>query len=879
MNIRIYILSLLFAVTCSLNAQVVMKVKFKNGEVKKYDVTEETRVDIGNKFNPELGYFDDRLEYDYDSHQSIYYMNTFRSWMVSHLQGIDRINDIDTITWETPLISEPGKAPVFKIDPENLEVRTSAYKVKFDPTVIDEPVELKVTQAKGLSAPIEGVNRSVIYDFNLGDKHQLTGTVEIRIPISLGLDCVAGAAYYNESTHEWEPVCHWYDKSENEVVILSSHLSKFGVFSIDKEHTRAARLVNYYEPTNGMEIDKLMQITQGMVSAPKPFHYLLENFGSGTYADFSMWGFDVIGNAIFASDVENKLGKYCFSDLAMAVSNLGLIFTAYSTAMANYQGKDEVVAQKTMQMLVNTIKDGVSDNLGLSKLALDGAYRVSMIGVALIDLAINKLGEAAIENRKDIYQKSYDLYYSKSGKHYAYSGKGYRTCEDWFNIFYPIFKRNDLTRDQLLTLINNNVQDYVNEFWNLPGDKQAEICNDATSLKWTYDAGQTSTIRREITNDHLYKLYNGYLISVFTAIQRRIKVEVYEQYLKTQDELVKKLNSIVKMSFKDSSHRGDDEPSQYAGFKVKFAELPPTITDPEKWECTINSKGEGIIQYRLLAYLNENIGNKLILLSPEGDEMKYYDFKIDEVNHNLLVDIDLETGGTIADLPEDEWEFEIECDKISEDGTRFWKYDDIDYESYMLIPTNANDDIINAFETNRSLGINTNGDFEFDKSGVTMKGHIDPETKSGEGTFNISTQKSFVSQYDLETRCKMWEEYMKEYIDEHRYEGNLNWGMPPFYRDIVYNANEYFLEYTHTHQVAGKFTIEYNARFKKYIVTLEGTGTYSADLLQQSNLDWESDLEWKDGWEYTYLNMVRESQRIKKENKRFTFSANLLFDE
>ncbi len=80
-----------------------------------------------------------------------------------------------------------------------------------------------------------------VYDFKLDGVTEVDGAIQLSIPLALGVGEIPAAAYLT-GAGEWEPIPHYYDSSEGKVIIMTDHLSRYGVFTVKRGGLRSAEL-------------------------------------------------------------------------------------------------------------------------------------------------------------------------------------------------------------------------------------------------------------------------------------------------------------------------------------------------------------------------------------------------------------------------------------------------------------------------------------------------------------------------------------------------------------------------------------------------------------------------------------------------------------
>lgn len=766
-----------------INAQYQMNIELKDGTTYTYIVRDIDYIEWSSYYdiNEEdfsIGDWVDNYMYIHPKYGAEY----------EYEQQNPLLSDIVSITW-SKIEDYDEKASVFVLDENKTSVSTSYFSVSFDKTIFDEPTKLAVTQPSGIPMPMEeGIIQSVIYDFNLENIHELTGSVEIRLPISIDNGSTPCAAYFDEQQNKWRPINHYYDDATQEIVIRTSHLSTYSAFGVSKEHTKEAKLLYLCYPWDDYNMNEIVKDLQKIIESPSPEKEAADMYAND-YGLYTQWGLDFGYNTLESLGFESEfLGKF-----STALGYIGVAWNAYQVCCSDFEGNDAQAAGITMKVCLNQIVGQIASVCKTS------VMNASMAAVAVLDYCINKFGETAWSGRKDIYKAAFDLYYSKSGRQYVGGeGKGYRTAVDWFKVLKPIFERTDVTEGDITKIIDEEVTRYCQEFWD-DETVVAQCMADAKNMGWTGGGGLNSQIKQELSNELRGDLYNGVLVSVFQAIKNKLENEAFEILEQQQEEYINLMNKFVTLKFIDSS-KGEDA-SVYNGYKVRFANVPSSIVDAEKWETTINEKGEGNIQFRVFAYASEGFKPSLVLVTPDDEEIATYSFKMNLVNNMITTTIDLAQGGEDVPELEDDWKFTWDVNYVTYTNNGI----DVQY----VFKDEWFDGIKNVLSTNRTISVDNEGKFELKSEGLTISGTIDKGKNTGIGEFTLHSSYEYANPKTQEQIVAAWKEYFANGM-----EGELptadNW-----------------MSCTITHDISGKISLKFLPNKKIYILQLSGEGSYS----------------------------------------------------
>lgn len=529
------------------------------------------------------------------------------------------IANVDSMTWLVVSEPEPGMTigqvtlgvgEAFIINDSLTEARSTDCTVRFSPTVVEEDTKLVIRRAT--SAPpvtIDGLGVDETYDISedavavdvsLGDLHKLNGMVEIRIPMGLRQGEVPGVAWYNEETNAWEPIEYEYDTKTGEVVVWSNHLSIIECYRIKGEHTNNARLEFYSVPFPDNSVDELLQMVNDAVSGTVEWADYISNW----YGVFSTLGFDITWSALNAGGVESQL----FEKTSEKIGNVGTLFAIYDILRAGFSGDDKTAGINTMKYLYSQVSSALSDAIGTSIMS------AAMCSVAIIDYALNQLYEQMISDRRDLYLRSYQKYYSRNTsdglKHH------YRSAPEWYRLLLPAFKKGSPTIEAVNNEVDQIVDDYVNEYWNLSDDDQILYWLEIGGPQWSYSGGLNNDLKKELADNHKAELYRDVFPRVFDAIGREMRTESYNILYDSMKDYAKLMNQVIRLEL---AGQAATEGTSWEGCKVRFKELPATITDPANWESKLSAEGKGSIRFRFFAYTSEGVKPTLELVDYNGN--------------------------------------------------------------------------------------------------------------------------------------------------------------------------------------------------------------------------------------------------------------------
>ena len=504
--------------------------------------------------------------------------------------------EIKSLSWSEYKGSATETSGTYKIDENHLSIVTSDYSIEFSPMAIDKEMTLTVTKSSGTPSLLpEGSNTVVAYDFSLGDKHDLDGVAVIRLPMKVTPGYTPMGAYYNETTGKWQAVNGTYYASTGEMVIKTRHLSKYAGIEIQNARTTIAMMIYHFVPIPTAELALLGDLLNRIAHSDEPEAEGIEMFGS-QYSDVSQLGIDVGFNSLLALG----FGSTALEKFSELLGHFGVALSVYHICRSDFKGDDAQKAGATMKLCMQQAIYWANYYCG------NAILTASLASVAMIDYCINKFATTAWSSRKDFYRDAMWEFYNKYE-----NKKFYRSAKDWYKIIKPIMARKDLTIDQIHELVDKEVCDYCNLVWTNKDDYltwyEAE-----KGVKFNWNSG--TVVCKELFDEMRSELYNGELVSVFRFIKIEKEQDAYDMADEQMEKYVGALNQKVILQLVDKSMA--NEKSAYKGYTVRFKNLPNTIEDPQNWECVLDEKGEGKIQYTIIAQHDGGVKPTLELVEP-----------------------------------------------------------------------------------------------------------------------------------------------------------------------------------------------------------------------------------------------------------------------
>lgn len=720
------------------------------------------------------------------------------------------VQDIDSINLEKSAVL--SSTQVFDLDPDHLTAQSQNCKIRLGETVIDGGVQLMVRNSVLTPNVVEGCSHGVAFDISLSTgEHNLKGVATITVPFSPKDGERVQAAYFNEQTSTWDPVFFTYDEQRQEAVIITNHLSLFSVFGTndnieDSRFMKLTPLYWEYKAYSGLN-DACLALLE-VISSDNPDVQAIMKWKD----DYSFWqsvgidgGYNLLSSLGFTTDAVSN-----------AVDVVGYLGTAMSTLdviAADIKGDDTGVASNTLKTVLGFATGQMSSAIGT------GIMSASMGLTAFIGVAIEKFGTMVSEAKLDYARAMYRYYYSEKGweecaPQSRFGGKYRRDAKAWYDYFYPAFEK-PMTELQLRSYIEQVVRRYCDQFWEESDAVQTYCENESKRLGFSSFMYITESEKQQICDEYFAELMNGVLVSVFQNIKSNLAVQSEMRMKKALEDYTTQVNTKVGIRFTDSSWKEGVDASKFAGWTVRFSEMP-LVSDPEHWTCTLDEKGKGALGYFTeYSIITNKVKCSLTLVNPEGEDINKYDFKIPAGTGKILIDIDLATAGTAIDAPHLEG-LELQYDpaiiesSYTMDGTfsGATQSHSTTPNAFIALDNTFNQkarfqtELERFFKRHSFITVDASGHI---KIGDDIVGEFENNGLEGHGTFTIDTTSSF-EEKTIDSYAAAWASVKDDtdmtYLFYNLLDGNIR------------------------HIIECSFTVTRSQDGKEYKIDYSGMGTY-----------------------------------------------------
>ena len=567
---------------------------------------------------------------------------------------------IDSIIFKPGFIYE--NAEVFELNDSNLTVNAQKCAITFSPTTIDETAQVCVRNSLLTPRPSEGVTGGMGIDISMLDEngnevHELSGVAKITIPLQAPAGQTVGAAYFNEQTGEWEPVYVEYDSGTGTATILTDHLSFFSLVYFYDENTRQEYFEDTYEMPILYSFDEGVKKLFTLLGSDQPEVVEALEFKNemGLWQSLGLDGF--YQGAVAVTEPLFDFKPEVIDNAVSIVGEIGTALTILDVVRADLQGDNIGVASNTLKLLMAKTVGAAASWIGTPVMA------ASMSLAAFIGVALEKFGTTVQQSKEDYFRFAYRYYYSKESldaiaaqskfskdKDGKFKKHGHiRTIKDWYDYFYPVFLKKDMTEERLMAYIEQSVRRYCDQFWE-DDDVQGYAFTESekNGMLTLFPPSDSPELRQKISDEYFAELMSGHLTSVFQSLREKQIVQAHERAASKVKRLGKMMRNKVKFVITDSSVE-EGKPSKFAGRKIGFATIPD-VSDPEEWVTYIDEEGNAKLGwFTTYALVKNMVPFKITLFDENGQPEKTFNFKLDGVSEETVIHIDPEKQGVKAD--------------------------------------------------------------------------------------------------------------------------------------------------------------------------------------------------------------------------------------
>lgn len=497
-----------------------------------------------------------------------------------------------------------ANAQEFKVTAENPVASAYDVTIDFGEYGIDGSEKLQIRELPEKTDKSNGV-KVTAYDFYLGGQTVFDDVITIAIPydekyVEAGAEgeCI-GAKYYNRSTGEWEGVLYEVDAENRQVLIYTTHLSTYGVFQVKNENTRKAYITDVYAIASQMNTGKSFEVLQELADSGEPGNAAFE---AGFEAINTVTG--NTGTAITAITLGGQYDGALVEALDNRTQHLGLALAVVQTCYDfTYNFSDDSGKLSTLSNLVKNIANNAVGYLGSS------ALKVGFAGIAVFDIILSTVQsdmvELKLENIGDVYQYYNDVEATRSNK-------------EWRKIMIRILNENQDDPQKAQQLIEQEIDDYCNRFWELGYGKVKEIAG-VSGKKYSFDEREWTKDREVLTQQyraHLLTRLQAPMISARKYLLNKAMEQAQREFEKQLRSLQRELNKTVRVQIIEQPDSEGEY--KYTGYTVRFAPLS-NAADVKNWTGKMPGSGTMNTSFTILGHMQCGLPNTIELYAPGKD--------------------------------------------------------------------------------------------------------------------------------------------------------------------------------------------------------------------------------------------------------------------
>lgn len=533
-----------------------------------------------------------------------------------------------------------GSAAKFTVSEAAPIVETPDIRIAFSPYDINQETQVTVQKIEPPNLFTEELLATDVavstFDIKAEGIETFTDLIEISIPYNPEIITSGdaknnvGAMYYDEEMKEWTPVSYKLDEQNKRVIITTTHLSIYSAFTIKDQNTRSAKII---------QVDSFPALPEGTTNA---FQEVIEEAMSnqmtpgqkamelglgiaGDWMNISGATLTAITQTLYASEFASGLGN--------AFNNVGLA-AAFVQASYDFSTGDD-----------KALFTNLTKNLSYFSAGRWGsnALQLSFVGVYAIDYSLTKFATEAWNTRNEIWYAAYKAYYDTENK---------RTDKQWYSKMYWIWQDTQGSKDPNLmkAKINEEIDSYVQAFWNLPEEDQAYWQSQAQKGGFTGGGGLNEELKKKISATAKAELIKTLQVPVFDRLEQAVRSKMIEDYRKELIVLKNYLNKKTNVLITENLKTG--EKAEYADHIVRFSPLSKDAT-PANWTGKIKADGTVSTNFTALGHIQSGAPDKLLLFAPGADPdtdtpLKTISFKVSFPETKILLKDEIPTMDEIS---------------------------------------------------------------------------------------------------------------------------------------------------------------------------------------------------------------------------------------
>lgn len=554
------------------------------------------------------------------------------------------------------------------ITEENNRFSSGDISIEVNECFVEQDSEVTISKAKNtVDYHVEGITLPLtMYDFSVDGITDDT-LITLEFPYSVPEGVEVGAGYYNEEEQTIYPVHFEYDTEKQVIRVTTTHLSTFCGFPVQNEYTRNCMiaymdhcdLIDLLYDTNNISIENNVAILNESLQNKDSLSQALETYekfdsgrttvgaitsvaqavgevgdamkiadGSGTklmlnsrgtvgeimntmWGKAGSWGYSRrYGGNLKVVDMDDKLAQVYPTEF---LKSTGTFLNRLAATGSVFKIIDHVRSGKNTDAGWEAINFSIDKALNMLGEAGGTSLGLYLVGVSLLGYALNTFYSTALEGRKNVYLSAYNKYYDSKD-----TDGGYRSSPEWMKVIKGIIKNGGGSEE-----INAEIDRYCNEFW-VKADKMdieylANVMTKDEKAAWGVSGlgGLNDSIRKEISDNKKADLA-PVIENVIRILNKKNQEEAMNNFFTLYEQMQRQMNQVITVRIIDGG-KEEGVDSDFTGCIVRFKDIKKKVKDPELWQTTLDKKGQGYIQFRLLAHMLVNAGNDLEVVKMNGD--------------------------------------------------------------------------------------------------------------------------------------------------------------------------------------------------------------------------------------------------------------------
>lgn len=562
----------------------------------------------------------------------------------------------DTAGTSKPGSSSKVESTALTLSPEQTSVTTKdGITVDVGEYVLDGDEVLTVSRL-GSEDHSEDGYKIDLYDFQLGDMHELGDFITIRIPYDTtycekGQDpakCV-GAKYKNEASGKWEDVLFEVDAEARELIIYTDHLSLYGAFYVDNEGRRNSVITDVLGSGLYMDRNQAVNFASRIAADDPSVAKDLSDYAAKASDEFFDWA-DRLDNAINVAtlggtdsvNIPAWLNTEIPETNQTLFSALGYIATAtnlMNIALRDASGKS--VSDGEVLNLIRDVGSKVTTYWAGKFTALGAeALSVGMAGVLIIDKMLTAFAEEAQSTKLEDIQYVYH-HYNEGFTSASWAHKLMRP-KDWRAKVIEVVEKHPDDLDIAISALEAGFHKYASDFFSLTGDQQAEVASDVPNVTVKRIPNFTEAEKEQMIDEYVAYLKDTTMPAVLKSVQVYFARKSEQAELAAMNEIKDFYNTQITINMREELKEGEKSP--YAGYRFRFAPLSNEAVKGS-WTGTWPEKGEITDTTTLIGLITAGLPHTVEFFKPDADmDVDKPEFTAPFVISTPTISIDVKSG-------------------------------------------------------------------------------------------------------------------------------------------------------------------------------------------------------------------------------------------